>query len=311
MPEPRTRRAGGRVLLAAAVAVAISGAGCSMVRIGYDWLPTLALWRADGYLSLNAEQRTVAQRHLQQVQAWHRSTQIDDYVAFLQEVRARVSEGPVEAAEFRRWREAVIDRWGPIAIRVAPGAAELAGTLEAGQIAQMKAGFERDNARVRRDWMPANDSERREARTRRYVERAETLLGPLTESQKRLVRSLAAEGAPAEQDWYAQRERRQQELLALMERIRSERPPEPVAAGWMRAHLERYGRPQPGAVRTGTDASLSLSDSIGAALLAQATPQQRRHLDRKLQEWIDLLRSLRPAQTARVVEQVSRSALLP
>jgi hypothetical protein len=33
-------------------------------------------------------------------------------------------------------------------------------------------------------------------------------------------------------------------------------------------------------------------------MFARATPKQRAHLQRKLQEWADLLQALKPAQTA-------------
>jgi len=305
----RFRRAGTRAALI--VAVAVSGAGCSILKLGYDWLPTLAVWRADGYLALNADQKGVAQRHLQALQSWHRSTQIDDYVAFVRDVQRRVAEGPVDATDIAGWREAVVQRWRPIAVRVAPAAAEVAGSLEAGQIERLRARLERDNAKVRGEWLPADRAEQLEARVRRYVGRAETLLGPLTDPQRQQVRSMAAEAPTTELRWFSQREYRQQELLAVIERIRTERPPEPVAAAWMREHLIGYGQPVPAAGPAGSGASLTLSDSISAALLAQATPRQREHLNRKLQEWIDLLQSLRPAPTVRGHAPTSSAVRLP
>jgi hypothetical protein len=42
-----------------------------------------------------------------------------------------------------------------------------------------------------------------------------------------------------------------------------------------------------------------------ATMLAQATPKQRDHLQRKLQEWVDLLQSLKPTGTARAMGEVS------
>jgi hypothetical protein len=38
---------------------------------------------------------------------------------------------------------------------------------------------------------------------------------------------------------------------------------------------------------------------MSARMLAAATPKQRQHLQRTLQEWIDLLESLKPGQTAK------------
>jgi hypothetical protein len=284
------------------VACCVAAAGCSSgARLGYDWLPTLALWRAEGYVPLNADQRQIAQRHLEDLQRWHRRTQLDDYVDLLRGVQRQVASGaPVSEADVRRWREEVVARWRPIAARLAPGVAEVAGTLDAEQIARLRAELARGNAKLRRDWtMAADPAGRADARTKRYVERAETFLGPLTDAQKRTVRTLAAQAPANEEHWFAQRLGRQQEFVGLMERIRVERPADAVAGAWMREHLERYAQPREGATRVGTEGSLAAGDAMTVALLAQATPQQRQHLQRKLQEWIDLLQSMRPTQTVR------------
>lgn len=284
------------------VACCIAAAGCSSAaRLGYDWLPTLAVWRADGYLGLNPEQRQLAHRHLSDLQHWHRRTQLDDYVALLRAVQQQIASGaPVTEADVRRWREEVVARWRPIAVRAAPAVAEVAGTLDGEQIARLRAELDRDNAKLRREWtMAADPAGRVEARTRRYVERAEGFLGPLTDAQRRTVRTLAAAAPANEEHWYAQRLGRQQEFVGLMDRIRVERPADAVASGWMRDHLIRYAQPRDGATRPGTEGSLAAGDAMTVALLAQATPQQRQHLQRKLQEWIDLLQSMRPQQTAR------------
>lgn len=278
------------------VVCCVAAAGCSSAtRIGYDWLPTLALWRADGYLSLSPEQKQLAQRRLTELHQWHRRTQLDDYLGLLRGVQQQVASGtPVTEADARRWREALVARWQPIAVQLAPGVAEVAGTLESEQILRLKAELSRDNAKLRREWTMGTDAGNRvEARTKRYSERAESFLGPLTESQKRTIRSMASQSTADEEQWYAQRLGRQQELVALMDRIRVEQPPAAVASGWIREHLVRYAQPRPG-----TEGSVASADAMTVALLAQATPQQRQHLQRKLQEWTDLLQSMRPQQTA-------------
>lgn len=284
------------------VACCVAAAGCSSAaRLGYDWLPTLALWRADGYLGLSADQRQIAQRHLAELQQWHRRTQLDDYVDLLRGVQRQVASGaPVTEADVRRWRDEVASRWRPIAVQLAPGVAEVAGTLDVEQIARLKAELDRDNAKLRRNWtMGADPAGRAEARARRYAERAETFLGPLTDAQRRTIRTLAEQAPANEEHWYAQRLGRQGEFVALMDRIRVERPSEGVASGWMREHLVRYAQPRDGGSRPGTESSLAAGDAMTVALLAQATPAQRRHLQSKLQEWIDLLESMKPRQTAR------------
>jgi hypothetical protein len=285
------------VALAAGLAVA---AGCSMIsRLGYDNLPTLAAWRADSYLSLNAEQKAIASRRLESLHAWHRSTQLDDYAALLREIQRTVAQGEVDEARIRAWRVAMFERWKPIADRAAPAVAEVAVTLEPAQMRRLRDEMERDNAKFRREWMPEGRGERIEARTKRYVERAELFLGSLTAEQKQLARRMAAEVPDSEEQWFAQRLMRQQDLIATFERIRTERPDPATASAWMRGHLMRYAQVRDGPGRPFPESSLAASDAMSARMLAVATPKQRQHLQRKLQEWIDLLESLKPGQTAR------------
>jgi hypothetical protein len=119
---------------------------------------------------------------------------------------------------------------------------------------------------------------------------------------------MAAEAPPTEDQWFAQRVGRQQDMLALMERLRVERPSDAVAATWTRELMVRWAQPRDGTDRAGAESSLASGDAMSAALLAEATPKQREHLHRKLQEWIDLLRSLKPAQVAAPKEGGSLAA---
>ena len=280
----------------------LMASGCSMARLGYDNLPTLATWRADTYLSLNTEQRALATRRIESLHAWHRRTQLDDYQAFLQEIQRRIAAGDVDEAQIRAWRFAAFERWKPIAEQVAPAVAEVAGTLGPSQLSRMREEIGRDNDKMRREWMPPGRTERVEARTRRYIERAELFLGSLTAEQKQFARRFAAEAPDSEDIWYAQRVGRQQDLLALMERIRTERPDEATATRWMHEHLMRYAQLRDGPDRAGAESSLAAGDAMSAQMLARATPKQRQHLQRKLQEWIDIVQSLKPAQTASAPE---------
>ncbi len=280
----------------------LMASGCSMARLGYDNLPTLAAWRADTYLSLNTEQRALATRRIESLHAWHRRTQLDDYLAFLQEVQRRVAAGDVDEAQIRAWRLAAFERWKPIAEQMAPAAAEVAGTLGPSQLARMREEIGRDNDKMRRERMPPGRTERVEARTRRYLERAELFLGSLTAEQKQSARRFAAEAPDSEDIWYAQRVGRQQDLLAVLERIRVERPDEATATRWMREHLMRYAQLRDGPDRSVAESSLAAGDAMGAEMLTRATPKQRQHLQRKLQEWIDIVQSLKPAQTASMPE---------
>jgi hypothetical protein len=265
-----------------------------MVKTGYENLPMLAMWRMGSYLPLDAEQRQLASRRMESLHAWHRGTQLDGYVALLATIQRQTAEGNVDAAQIRRWRLELVERWAPIAEQAAPGVAEVAVTLKPTQLTKLRSELDRSNERLKRDWMPEDPAERLQARTRRFAERAEMLLGDLTDSQRRLARQAAAEMPPGNESlWMAQRIARQQDLVAVLERIAAERPPAEVGQRWMRTHLMRYWRPLDPAAEADTQQAMAASDALMAAMLAEATPAQRRHLHRKLQDWIDALQQIR------------------
>ena len=67
-------------------------AGCSMVRIGYPQLDTIAVWTADEYFDLDPEQKQEFRRRFERFHEWHRYEQLPDYAVFLAETKARLQK---------------------------------------------------------------------------------------------------------------------------------------------------------------------------------------------------------------------------
>jgi hypothetical protein len=273
--------------------------GCTVFgKLGYDNLPTLAMWKLNSYVSLTASQRSVANREFEDLLAWHRRTQLDDYADLLRSIQKRVAAGTVTEADIQGWREEVFARIDPVAVQAAPGIAEVALSLSAQQIASIKDEFADDNEKLRKQWMPADREDRIKVRTKRYLERASFFLGSLTAEQKQTARRMAAEAPASEEVWFEQRLGRQQDLISLLERIRSERMTKDAAAPLIRDHLLRYRQLREGPDREGAKSSLAAGDAMSAALFAQATPRQRQHLNGLIQDWIALAQDLRTAPGA-------------
>jgi hypothetical protein len=282
-----------RFVTLALISLLLTG-GCTMVgKLGYDNLPTLAMWKLNSYVTLTPSQRALASRHFDELLAWHRRTQLDDYIELLRSVQKRVAAGNVTEADIQGWREEAFARIEPIADEAAPDVADVALTLTAAQIASIKAEFAEDNEKLRKEWMPPDREDRIKIRTKRYLERASFFLGNLTAEQKQTARRMAAEAPASEEVWYEQRLGRQQDLIVLLERIRSERMTKEAAALLIRDHLLRYRQLREGPDREGAKSSLAAGDAMSAALLAQATPRQRQHLNRLIQDWIDLAQELK------------------
>jgi len=268
-------------LLAACALVA----ACSFVRLSYDNFPSLARWEIDRYLGLDAAQEAIVDRHLEALQRWHRRDQLPQYGAFLREVDDELRTPP-DPSQLHRWRERVRSAWDPVAARLAPGVAELALTLRPEQIERMRRRLAGKNDEFRAEQLPAEAGAREAARGERLVKRMKFLLGDLSEEQAVALRARAAKLPGGEEARLAEREARQQRVLALLERIRAERPPIERATAMARdvlATLWDSRDPRRGEQLARATAA---SDTVLASAVAAATPRQREHLSKLLRGYV-------------------------
>jgi hypothetical protein len=261
-------------------------------RWGYETLPTWMMWRIQSYLDLEGEQKALARRHLDALHQWHQSTQLMPTAAVLRSLRAQVQDGPLDAAQIQTLRESLAAGLEPLLDQAAPRMAEVVRTLEPEQIARMRRQFTQDNDKLRRERLQGPASERIEARGKRYIERAEFFLGDLSAAQRQLIRQRSAQWPPVEQQWFDQRLARQQDLLALLERLRTEKPPTALATRLMREHLQRYLQWRDGTEREGGLASMAAGDALLLELMSGLSARQRQHLIDRLDDWIDTLERL-------------------
>ena len=55
--------------------------GCSLLRLGYGQLDTIAAWMADDYFDLDPQQKDEFHKRFARLHAWHRYEQLSDYAA--------------------------------------------------------------------------------------------------------------------------------------------------------------------------------------------------------------------------------------
>ncbi len=294
-------------LWAPLVASCLVATSCSMAKFGYDVLPTWAHWQIERYLSLDEDQRAIVSRRVDELHRWHRRVQLPKYVAFLSEVEEQVrpndparpgAAGAVDAALVARWRDRVSEAWIPFAEHLAPGLAELALTLRPEQIERLRRRLADADDEYREKFLAENPKARAEARADRVVKRAETFLGRLDSAQLRELRMLAAAMPAREDDWLAERQRRQNGLVALLRTLSTERPGQREATRLAREYLLSMWTSQNERRRARLEAAIGESDALSADTLAKATPAQRAHLVKLVRGYADDFRALSGAALA-------------
>jgi len=255
-------------------------AACSTIKLGYNNADTLLLHSLDRYVSLTSEQEHMVRQRVGSLMAWHRTTQLADYAAFVQHTRGLLG-GNVTPAEVLEFNEGLNGRLTTLGERAAPDAAALALTLTPSQIDQVERKLVDDNVKARRE--SARELKLAvDERARKYAERSEFWLGKLNTPQIQLVRASLANRPVDSLYWIEARERRTKDLVAMLRRIQAERPADDVAANWFRAYFRELARPTNVDQRARAEAFRRDNAQLVAQLVNSASPEQRAHLDRKL-----------------------------
>ena len=254
---------------------------CSLARLGYDFFPTWAMWQIDGYLSLDGDQRLIANRRLNELHDWHRRGQLPEYVAFIRSLKQRAPTRITED-EAAQIRQKTLAAWLPVAEKMAPGMAELLLTVQPSQVLQMRQEFIKANRKQRAEYLP---SDRLAARADRTRKRFAYFLGDLSDEQERQLRQMSDAMPANEEIWLAEREARQQRFLILVEQLIKERPAVAVAEQLARDYLVSMWSSQDPQRRQRLDEASRASDRMTAKMLAQVSPDQHSQLSSRLLDW--------------------------
>ena len=276
--------------LAVVVWVAIVVAGCAAMKLGYNNADTLALLQLNSYVDLTPDQEYTVKERVNALVAWHRTTQLRDYVAFLDSARAKLG-GQVTTADVMEFNQQLNARMLTAGDKAAPDIAHLALTLTPEQIDGAAKKVANEATKARREFVRAEKNAGAE-RVKKYAERSESWFGKLTDEQKEIIgKSLASR--PNEGTWWIdERERRQREFIALLRKMHAERPTEEVATRWVRAYFKQLGTSPDPERRARAESYRRGSAELIAQLINHATPEQRVMLDKKLNDYAQDFKSL-------------------
>ncbi len=273
------------IVAACLLTVAALTAGCSMTRFGYHVIPTWAMWQLDSWLSLDDDQRALARDRIDQLHFWHRTQQLPQYAAFFRTVDDKVRDG-MQVEDLARWRRQVVAAWQPFAREAAPAAAELLMSLKPEQVERLRSKMLDAN----RKWgheHSGSDEKVLAARHKRYAERAGFFFGDLTREQLQALRGDLAALPPNDGLMLAERQSRQQRLLALIERLHQERPAPEVARRWSEAYLLTLWDSADHDRRAALEETSRTSDALSAAVWSRTSDAQRRHLSHRLRDFAE------------------------
>lgn len=191
-------------------------AGCSVVRVGYNQLDSIALWTADRYFDLEEHQQEDFSARFRRLYDWHRYEQLPEYAAFFTGAKKRLERG-LEAADVHWFVEGIKQRYAAIASRGADDAAAFLLTVTPRQLEAARKRLDAVNRRfARENRIGSGLAEQRSAAAQRFVESLHDWFGGLTDDQERMVRAAVARMDMTAALRHQDRMRRQHEFFQLM-----------------------------------------------------------------------------------------------
>jgi hypothetical protein len=273
-----------RWLVLGGIAITLLG-GCSAASIGYSNAPLLLAYRGDAWLSLDSGQFWALKRALEDAHDWHRRTQLAGIVGVLNNARERLQH-PVTSADVDWAVDEVQREYRVTASRLIEVAAPALAGLRPEQVAHLERRFARRNAEFAEKYIDAPPARVRETRFERVRNNVEDWLGSLTPEQERWLRARVAAIPVDYRAVLADNERRQRELVAILNR-HIEHPndlDETVAAvrrwatDWEAARSPQY--------QAQSAAWMHAYKQLVVDLLHSATPGQKRHTGQRLNGYV-------------------------
>ena len=283
MPTSALRRSFVRRSIIAALATALLVAlpGCSLIKLGYGQASALAFRWLDRYVDFGNEQSLKVRAALDDALAWHRRTQLPDYVQLLARAETEIA-GDATPERMCAWAGELRNRVEPVLQHLAPTIAEVALTLTPAQLAHVEKRFAESNEEYRDDHLQKNPQRRHKAEVKREVERAEMLYGNLDAAQRELV-SQSVTASPYNADIaYAERKERQHDVLALARRLREANVGRDDAIVQVRAYLGAIDHSPRESYRRYSERLTAHRCALASALHNSASMAQRREAAKKL-----------------------------
>jgi hypothetical protein len=270
---------------------ALAMGGCSAVRLGYNTSPTLVYWWLDSYFDFDSDQSARVRDDLQSVQEWHRKNELPLLEKKLKELQTMAPKA-VTTEQVCRLVEELQTRVQVTMEHITPTIASIAPTLQPAQLEHMIEEFERRDRKWRDVWIEGTPAERSERRIKQIAERAESFYGTLEPAQLAVVRTHIASSSFDGPRQFREMQRRHQDALQVLRKIRSGEIRAAQAQAELRGLLDRTLKAPAPAYRRYMEQLTNESCAAMAALHNSSTPQQRTRLLETLQGYEGDIRAL-------------------
>ena len=214
MCKSKPKNAKSAILKCSLVGVVLLISGCA-VKFVYNQLDWAIPWYLDDYMSLNGTQEEVFEERLQKYLRWHRTTQLPEYGAFLEQVADDLEAGMTQDG-IRRIQERTRELGSVLIERLVPDMVALFQHASDDQVKELFEKFREDNREYRKEYIEVSGKEQRKRRAKEIEAYVERWTGRLNSEQKELIREGTAQYALMGQEFLDARLAWQEEFRRIL-----------------------------------------------------------------------------------------------
>lgn len=268
---------------------------CSMVRLGYDQLPSLTYWWVDSYFDLNDTQSVALRRDLNALHDWHRTQELPRLANLLAELQTQALQDttPQQTCQIIDQIKAHLQ---VVLTQAEPGLATLARQITPAQQQHLVHQLDKREQTWREDWVQISPAKLAERRAERLIERSEGFYGRLSESQRAMLTTGVLTNPYDVTLAEVEMRRRHQDLRQTLQTITQGGEDATQAQAHLHPMLQRMMDSPNAAYRTEIDAFTQTNCATFAQLHNSASPVQRQQLHNRLQAYELDLRALAAAR---------------
>ena len=193
--------------------------GCSSrIQLAYHQLDWLLPYYLETYVELSDEQSSYLEQQVEELLAWHCSTQLTSYADLLREVDSDFQASRMTMARLEDYNQRIQQLWRQILRQAGPTVAALIATASQAQLEELFSGLREKNAEWLSEFSAQTDAELRQEYHKRMTRELERWFRPLQPTQQQAVIAWSAAFTPLGMEGLQMRQRWQARLSELAAR---------------------------------------------------------------------------------------------
>ena len=266
--------------------------GCNRVTFGYNHADWLLRYQINGYTSFNARQKEDIRHDIDDYMHWHRQYALPEYIAFLQELDAKVyKDDALSTADVIHIRSEFSRLYQLTTAPLNRPAAHVLSTLDSHQIEELRQTLAEQNHKEREEMLSGNAQVNLAKRAERYIHFVEELVGQLSNEQENKIKEMSLHVPFITTSYIEQREAKQASLISLLNNHAGEDKIAALFSQWT-STPQAPASPQE---QQDIEAWDSAMNEMIARIFALLTTHQKEHLHKKISDYIGDFQKLHSA----------------